>query len=67
MTPQINGESITDKTVGRTRETKLKIIFLNRQNTFDEIPLLTMASMTKKLKLFVQITFEFIQKKGKEI
>ena len=23
--------------------------------------------MTKKLKLFVQITFEFIQKKGKEI
>ena len=67
MTPQINGES-RDKTVRRTRETKLKIIFLNRQNTFDEIPFINNGfNDKKKLKLFVQITFEFIQKKGKEI
>ena len=51
MTPQINGESITDKTVGRTRETKLKIIFLNRQNTFDEIPFIYNGFNDKTIKV----------------
>ena len=50
MTPQINGES-TDKTVRRTRETKLKIIFLNRQNTFDEIPFIKKGFNDKKTKV----------------
>ena len=51
MTPQMNGESITDKTVRRTRETKLKIIFLNRQNTFDEIPFIYNGFNDKKTKV----------------
>ena len=50
MTPQINGES-TDKTVRRTRETKLKIIFLNRQNTFDEIPFIYNGFNDEKTKV----------------
>ena len=50
MTPQINGES-RDKTVRRTRETKLKIIFLNRQNTFDEIPFINNGFNDKKTKV----------------